>query len=326
MKIDDLKRSRNVEDRRGQSSGGPRMRNSGLGGGFSRSSSGGIGGGMGGLLLQLLLSRGGGGKWVMLAILAFMLFGGGLNNLGGLGSLLGGSNYSTQTQYQTQSSSNSASTSEATDEEAEFLSKVLYTTEEYWSETFANEGLTYHAPTLVLYTDGTSTGCGFGSAQAGPFYCPADEKVYIDLSFYRELTTKYNATGDFAMAYVLAHEVGHHVQNELGTMSEYNNAIRTMSERNRNKMTVRLELQADYYAGAWANYVESQRLLEVGDIQEAMNAAHAVGDDTLQEQAYGRVVPDSFTHGSSAQRMAWFERGYKYGDLAHGDTFNTVID
>ena len=161
-----------------------------------------------------------------------------------------------------------------------------------------------------------------GQAAAGPFYCPSDQKIYLDISFYKELTTKYKASGDFAMAYVIAHEVGHHIQNELGTLQSYQRATQGKSETQKNALNVRLELQADYYAGVWARYIEEQGLMDTGDIEEALNAAHAVGDDTLQEQAYGYSVPDSFTHGSSEQRMRWFKRGYQYGDFEHGDTFS----
>lgn len=204
------------------------------------------------------------------------------------------------------------------------MSKVLGTTEDFWTQEFANNGYTYDAPTLVFYTDQTQTGCGTGSAQAGPFYCSADRKIYIDTSFYQELSNKYNAAGDFAMAYVIAHEVGHHVQNELGTLGAYHQKRAQLSDKEGNALNVRLELQADYYAGAWAKYVEGQGLLDIGDIEEAMNAAHAVGDDTLQQEAYGRTVPDSFTHGTSAQRKKWFDLGYTHGDLAHGDTFSVA--
>ncbi|MGT2666032.1 KPN_02809 family neutral zinc metallopeptidase [Streptococcus rifensis] len=304
MKIDDLKKSNRVEDRRGQ-------RSSGAGYG---SSSGGLGSG---LLLQLLLSSGK-GKWLILGLLLLTFIGGGSN----LGNLVGLDTGGYSNTYQEAAESSST---DVTDEEAVFLSKVFQSTEDFWTEEFASEGLTYNPPTLVLYSGRTSTACGLGDAATGPFYCPGDNKVYIDLSFYRDLSTKYNAEGDFAMAYVIAHEVGHHVQNELGTMTEFSRARQQLSEKDANALTVRLELQADYYAGAWAKYVEGQGLLEPGDIDEAMAAAHAVGDDTLQEQAYGRVVPDSFTHGTSEQRRKWFDRGYQYGDLAHGDTFSGDI-
>ena len=299
MKLDDLKQSNRVEDRRGQSS--PSFGGSG-------------GNGMGGLLLQLLLSRGK-GKWIIIGILLLSFFVGG----GQLGDLIGLNSY--QSSYE-----KNYTPSTVSDEDAVFISKVFASTEEYWTQEFEKEGLTYHPPTLVIYDQATETGgCGVGSASAGPFYCPADNKVYIDLTFYQELSTKYQAAGDFAMAYVIAHEVGHHVQNELGTMDTYNQKRQGLSEKAANALNVRLELQADYYAGAWANYVEGQGLLEVGDIDEALAAAHAVGDDTLQEAAYGTTVPDSFTHGTSEQRQKWFMRGHQYGDLQHGDTFSGSI-
>ena len=299
MKLDDLKQSNRVEDRRGQS--GPSFGGSG-------------GNGMGGLLLQLLLSRGK-GKWIIIGILLLSFFVGG----GQLGDLIGLNSY--QSSYE-----KNYTPSTVSDEDAVFISKVFASTEEFWTQEFEKEGLTYHPPTLVIYDQATETGgCGVGSASAGPFYCPADNKVYIDLTFYQELSTKYQAAGDFAMAYVIAHEVGHHVQNELGTMDTYNQKRQGLSEKAANALNVRLELQADYYAGAWANYVEGQGLLEVGDIDEALAAAHAVGDDTLQEAAYGTTVPDSFTHGTSEQRQKWFMRGYQYGDLRHGDTFSGSI-
>ncbi|MDK6520112.1 neutral zinc metallopeptidase [Aerococcus urinae] len=304
MKWEDLRRSRNVEDRRGQSTG-PR-----------RSS-----GGLGNLLSLLFLTRGA-PRWLIILILAFTIFGGGSLLGGGLGN----SGSSTGSEPQTEEVSQDGS-QQASDQEKEFLSAVLGSTEDFWQQKFADYGKDYEPARLVLYTDHVQTGgCGFGSAQAGPFYCSGDKTVYIDLSFYRELKNRYHAPGDFAMAYVLAHEVGHHIQTELGTMAKYQSAIRRASEEEKNALSVRLELQADYYAGVWAHYAEDQGLLEAGDIDEAMQAANAVGDDTLQKEAYGRVVPDSFTHGSSAQRQAWFQRGYQYGDLEHGDTFNTRLD
>ncbi len=300
MKIDDLRKSSNIEDRRGQSSSGSS---------FSAGSSG------GNLLLGLLFSRlGWKGKLIILVVLLAF---GGMSNLGGLLSPSTSSNPYQSSQVTTTGTS-------VSDADAEFMSKVLGTTEDFWTQEFANNGYTYDAPTLVFYTDQTQTGCGTGSAQAGPFYCSADRKIYIDTSFYQELSNKYNAAGDFAMAYVIAHEVGHHVQNELGTLGAYHQKRAQLSDKEGNALNVRLELQADYYAGAWAKYVEGQGLLDIGDIEEAMNAAHAVGDDTLQQEAYGRTVPDSFTHGTSAQRKKWFDLGYTYGDIAHGDTFSVA--
>ncbi|HEM3701908.1 TPA: neutral zinc metallopeptidase [Streptococcus suis] len=300
MKIDDLRKSSNIEDRRGQSSSGSS---------FSAGSSG------GNLLLGLLFSRlGWKGKLIVLVVLLAF---GGMSNLGGLLSPSTSTNPYQSSQVTTTGTS-------VSDADAEFMSKVLGTTEDFWTREFANNGYTYDAPTLVFYTDQTQTGCGTGSAQAGPFYCSADRKIYIDTSFYQELSNKYNAAGDFAMAYVIAHEVGHHVQNELGTLGAYHQKRAQLSDKEGNALNVRLELQADYYAGAWAKYVEGQGLLDIGDIEEAMNAAHAVGDDTLQQEAYGRTVPDSFTHGTSAQRKKWFDLGYTYGDIAHGDTFSVA--
>ncbi|MDK6234407.1 KPN_02809 family neutral zinc metallopeptidase [Aerococcus sanguinicola] len=305
MKWDDLRRSKNVDDRRGQSMGRP-----------SRSG----GSGLGGLLSLLLMSRRGGGKWLVIIIILMMLFGGGSFLGGGLGQEASNQEAQTSQQVETQQAG-------ASSEEKDFLSAVLGSTEDFWSDLFQSQGQSYDPATLVLYTDHVQTGgCGFGSAQAGPFYCPGDQSVYIDLSFYRELKNRYQAPGDFAMAYVLAHEVGHHIQNELGIMDKYQRAVQSAGETEANQLSVRLELQADYLAGVWAHYAENQGLLESGDIQEALQAANAVGDDTLQEAAYGQVVPDSFTHGSAKQRQAWFERGYKYGDLDHGDTFNTYLD
>ncbi|MBL6537500.1 neutral zinc metallopeptidase [Streptococcus suis] len=300
MKLDDLRQSKNIEDRREQSSSGINY----------RQASGGSN-----LLFSLLFSRlGWKGKLVL--ILVFLLFGG----MSGLGNLLPGS--TSYNQYQ--SSQVTTSGTNISDQDAIFMSKVLGSTEDFWTQEFANNGYTYDAPTLVFYSDQTQTGCGIGSSQAGPFYCSADQKIYIDTTFYQELSNRYNAAGDFAMAYVIAHEVGHHVQNELGILGAYHQKRAQLSDKEGNALNVRLELQADYYAGAWAKYVEGQGLLEVGDIEEAMNAAHAVGDDTLQQEAYGRTVPDSFTHGTSAQRKKWFDLGYTHGDLAHGDTFSVA--
>ncbi|MBS4218552.1 neutral zinc metallopeptidase [Bacillus sp. FJAT-49711] len=206
---------------------------------------------------------------------------------------------------------------------SEFVSVVLADTEDVWSEIFKENGLEYKNPILVLYTDSVQSACGAASSAVGPFYCPGDQKLYIDLSFYDELQQRFNAPGDFAMAYVIAHEVGHHVQKLLGTSDQVAALRQKLSEKEYNKYSVRLELQADYYAGVWANHAESLNILDDGDIAEAIKAASAVGDDTLQKQARGYVVPESFTHGTSEQRMRWFKKGYQSGDLDEGDTFNT---
>jgi predicted metalloprotease len=175
----------------------------------------------------------------------------------------------------------------------------------------------------VLFTDQVQSACGVAGASIGPFYCPGDEKVYIDLAFYEELRQRFNAPGDFAQAYVVAHEVGHHVQNLLGIMDRVNALQQRSREAEANQLSVRLELQADFFAGMFARYVQNQGMLDAGDIEEALEAASAVGDDRLQRQATGRVMPDSFTHGTSEQRLRWFRRGYETGDMRQGDTFST---
>lgn len=211
------------------------------------------------------------------------------------------------------------------DEENElydFASVVLAETETVWDNLFEEQGLEYEYPTLVIYNDSVDTACGPATSAVGPFYCPGDNSVYIDLSFYEELKQNFKAPGDFAFAYVIAHEVGHHVQNQLG-ISEQVMALRNqMSEAEFNKYMVRLELQADYFAGVWAHYVERANLLEKGDFEEALNAASSVGDDRIQSEAWGYVVPDKFTHGTSEQRMRWFDRGFESGTIEDGDTFN----
>lgn len=208
------------------------------------------------------------------------------------------------------------------EELAEFASVVLADTEAVWQDIFYEYGEVYQEPILVLYSGYVQSACGTAGSSTGPFYCPGDNKVYIDLSFFQEMETRFDAPGDFAMAYVIAHEVGHHVQNQLGIMDEYQRLRSQMSQTEFNKLTVRLELQADYLAGVWAHYVDDMNYMEDGDIQEAMNAASAVGDDRIQKQTQGYVVPDSFTHGTSEQRMRWFMKGYNEGDLDQWDTFS----
>jgi len=206
---------------------------------------------------------------------------------------------------------------------AQFVSVVLAETEDVWTELFSTNNQTYSYPGLVLYTDYVESACGMAGSATGPFYCPPDQKVYIDLSFYKELQERFKAPGDFAMAYVIAHEVGHHVQNLLGIMDEVSSAQQNLSEAESNAYSVRLELQADYLAGVWAHYVNRMNLLEEGDLNEALNAASAVGDDRIQKQSQGYIVPDSFTHGTSEQRQRWFYKGFTSGTLDGGDTFNT---
>lgn len=208
---------------------------------------------------------------------------------------------------------------------AVFVAKVLGSTEETWGNVFQQSGHQYPAPKLVLFTGQTSTACGAGQAAMGPFYCPADRKVYIDLSFYQEMKNRFKAPGDFAQAYVIAHEVGHHIQNLMGTSDQVQRARQSArSEAEANQYSVRLELQADCFAGVWANHADGEnRILEAGDVEEAMTAAAAIGDDALQKQAQGYAVPDSFTHGTSQQRMRWFNQGLSTGDVNQCNTFET---
>lgn len=211
----------------------------------------------------------------------------------------------------------SLNVSEQEEELANFVSVVLADTEEVWSDEFEKRGLTYEEPKLVLFKDRVQSACGTTSSAVGPFYCPGDHKLYIDLSFYKELKQRFEAPGDFAMAYVIAHEVGHHVQTLLHTGDQVSS-----EQKRTNEYSIRFELQADYLAGVWAHYAEGKGYLEKGDLEEALNAANAVGDDNIQKKAQGYVVPESFTHGTSEQRERWFNKGYKTGTLEGGDTFN----
>ncbi|PAE23403.1 MULTISPECIES: neutral zinc metallopeptidase [Bacillaceae] len=253
-----------------------------------------IGGGLGGIIIVLLFTFLGGGD---------------------PGELLGnitGTDSGTSVPYEE---------SEQEKELADFVSVVLADTEEVWTEIFEEQGLQYKEPTLVLYSGSVQSACGAASSSVGPFYCPGDQKLYIDLSFYEELQRKFQAPGDFAMAYVIAHEVGHHVQTLLGTTEEIMPLRQKMSEEKFNKYLVRFELQADYYSGVWAHHAQGMGYLEEGDLEEALNAATAVGDDTLQKRAQGYVVPESFTHGTSEQRKSWFHKGFQNGTIKGGDTF-----
>lgn len=208
------------------------------------------------------------------------------------------------------------------DEQAQFVAVVLADTEDTWTEIFATAGRQYRRPTLVLFSGAVQSACGFAQAAMGPFYCPADQKVYIDLSFYSDLQNRFQAPGDFAQAYVIAHEVGHHVQTLLGISEKVQRQKSGLSDAAANQLSVRLELQADCLAGIWAHDADRTRdLLEQGDIEEGLNAASAIGDDRLQKQSRGYVTPESFTHGSSEQRVRWFERGYASGNMNRCDTF-----
>lgn len=278
--------SSNVEDARGMGGGG--------GGGFR------IGGGG--------LSIGS----IVIAVIAGWIFG--INPLALLGMVDGGSAPAQQQQP--------APAPPAEDTQARFVSVVLADTEDVWRAKFKEMGATYREPKLRLFTGREPTACGTGQAAMGPFYCPADEKVYIDLRFYEVMKSKLGAPGDFAQAYVIAHEVGHHVQKLMGITDRMENARRRLSEAQYNQLSVRLELQADCFAGIWAHDAQRARqVIEQGDIEEAMNAATQIGDDTIQRRQQGTIVPESFTHGTSAQRVAWFKRGLQTGSVAQCDTF-----
>ena len=215
-----------------------------------------------------------------------------------------------------------------TDDAGKFADVVLADTDELWTAIFQEKGMSYERPTIVLFDNSVSSACGSASSATGPFYCPTDQKVYLDLTFQQELKDRFGAGGDFPMAYVIAHEVGHHVQNLLGTSDKVQQMRGEVSETEYNRLSVKLELQADFYAGIYANYIkklqqDGQSVLEDGDIEEALTAASAIGDDRLQKQSQGTVVPDSFTHGTSSQRMKWFKKGYETGDVNQGDTFSS---
>ena len=295
MKWQGRRRSQNVEDRRGQSARG------------SGSS------GMNPLLMmslfKFLFSKTG---LVVVGIVIVLSIVTGINPLSFIGNMAGGSSPLSNTTVPYQPTAEE-------DMLAAFCATILADTEDVWNKLIDN----YREPTLVIFTNSVSSACGMASSASGPFYCPADEKLYIDLSFFQEMEDKLNAPGDFAQAYVIAHEVGHHVQNILGISGEVQQMRGKVSQTEYNEYSVRLELQADFLAGVWANHSQrSAAMMEKGDLEEALNAANAIGDDRLQKQATGRVVPDSFTHGTSKQRMKWFSKGFATGDLKQGDTFS----
>jgi predicted metalloprotease len=255
------------------------------------------------------LALGGGGIGTLLLILAVWLCGGDPRAL--LDQLGGGAAPQEQTQQAPQGQPNAQN-----DEQRKFVASVLGSTEDVWRKVLPQQaGRQYQDPRLVLFTDQVPSACGYASSASGPFYCPGDNKLYLDFGFFNDLKTEFRAPGDFAQAYVIAHEVGHHVQNLLGTMDKVHAA------GNSNEMSVRLELQADCYAGVWANYAQKQGLVEAGDAEEAIRAAQAVGDDAIQKRAQGYVVPESFTHGSAQQRMQWFTRGFQNADMRQCNTF-----
>ena len=269
--------------------------------------------GMGGRGLAL----GGGGIGTLLLIHAVWLCGG---DPRALLEQLGGETAPSVQQQPQQAQNNQAQT----DDEKRFVSAVLKSTENVWNEILPQQArVRYVEPKLVLFSNQTTSACGQASAATGPFYCPGDEKLYLDFGFFRELKTRFGAPGDFAQAYVIAHEVGHYVQDLIGTMDKVTAAQQRASETQANQLSVRLELQADCYAGVWANYVQKKGLLEAGDVEEAMKAAASVGDDSIQKQSQGYVVPESFTHGSAQQRMSWFTKGFQSGNIRQCDTFAT---
>ncbi|PWJ40147.1 KPN_02809 family neutral zinc metallopeptidase [Sediminitomix flava] len=288
MKWQGRKKSKNTIDRRGESGGGRRK------GGFT----------LVGILIAFALS--------------FILGGNPLNYLG----LVTG----VENSIELKSRGNENYKPSAREEQmANFVSVVQADTEDVWAKLFKEHGMVYKDPKLVMFTSNTTSGCGKANSATGPFYCSLDETIYIDLSFFDELKSRFGAPGDFAMAYVIAHEVGHHVQHLLGTTDKVHSQARKISKKEYNKLSVKLELQADYYAGVWAkNADEMKNILDEGDIEEAINAANAIGDDRLQKQAQGYVVPDAFTHGTSKQRMEWFKKGYESGDPLKGNTFEVL--
>jgi predicted metalloprotease len=244
-----------------------------------------------------------------------------------LGLLLGGDPQQLLSDYASNSSSSTAQQTPIQESEEEkalasFVKVTLADTEQIWGDIFSQNNMTYKNPTLVMFRNSTTSPCGNASAQTGPFYCPADEKIYLDLGFFEELTQKLGAHGDFSLAYVIAHEVGHHIQYVLGTTEKVRQMQSRTDEVGANKLSVAMELQADFYAGVWAHYNQKyNNALEPGDVEEALSAANAVGDDRLQKNSQGYVVPDAFTHGTSEQRMYWFKLGYQTGDLSKGNTF-----
>ena len=287
MKWEGNRESNNVEDRRGQGGGG--------GGGF----------GLGGRSIGI--------GTVVLALIGWGVFG--INPLTTIGVLSGSGSPAPVQQ-------GPAKAPPSSDQGAKFVSTVLASTEDVWKDIFAKSGAQYQPPKLVLFTGATRTACGTGQSAMGPFYCPADYKVYLDMDFFNTMARQLGAPGQFAQAYVVAHEVGHHVQNLLGISGKVDGMRGRVSERDQNALSVRLELQADCYAGVWANHSQQAKSwLEQGDIESAVNAAQQIGDDKLQRQSTGTVRPDSFTHGSSAQRVRWFTQGLKTGSVQSCDTF-----
>ena len=302
MRWQGRRQSENIRDVRDSGGGGI----GGLGGGPSRG--------------PFVVRRAGGGSIGILIVIVIIAWLAGINPL----ELLSGGGGSVSPGPSPQGQSSGVRTG-ATDEMRDFVATVLADTEDTWKEVFAEHGQTYEEPTLTLFSGSVQSACGAASAASGPFYCPNDQNLYIDLDFYEELRQRFGAPGDFAQAYVLAHEVGHHVQNQLGILDKVHSAEARLSEGDANALSVRTELQADCLAGVWANHTQKEGILEEGDIDEALTAAAAVGDDTIQRRTQGYVVPETFNHGTSAQRKTWFTRGFQGGDIDSCDTFSGSI-
>jgi predicted metalloprotease len=301
------RQSDNIDDQRG---GG------GLGGG--------LGGGPGRIRIGPGIGTAGGGGLsgiLILVVLFFVLRACGIDPM----AVLTGDETGMQTEDQGGSGPQSGSNAGASDEMKQFVATVLAETEDTWNGIFKAQGKTYEEPRLTLFSGQIRSACGFASAASGPFYCPEDHKVYLDTNFFTLLDRQFGASGDFAQAYVIAHEVGHHVQNLIGILPKFNQMRQRMDEVQANQMSVRVELQADCFAGIWGHFTDQKGILEKGDVEEALNAAQQIGDDTLQRRTQGYVVPESFNHGTSAQRQAWFARGFKSGRLQDCDTFNNPI-
>jgi predicted metalloprotease len=292
MRWGDMRRSDNIEDRTGANSGGGRMP---------------FGGGM----------RLGGGTLIVVVIVSLLF---GVNPLQFLGMMDSGGPV-VATPQQLPPSAGPRTSPAAPEPEKDFVSRTVGDTEDVWTALFKAMGTRYEPPTLVLFSRSTQSVCGTASAASGPFYCPGDQKVYLDTAFFRELSSRFGAPGDFAAAYVIAHEIGHHVQNQLGTMRKFDQAAARMDARQRNALSVRLELQADCYAGVWGYFAAKRNLLDAGDAEEGLRAAAAVGDDAIQQKAKGYVVPDAFTHGRAEQRARWFKTGLTTGDPRSCNTF-----
>ncbi len=267
-------------------------------------------------------SSGGFSTIIIMIVLFFVLRSCGIDPLQILAGGTDGANPFDQMIPQSQPQTSQVPKSAPNDKQAEFTAIVLAETEDVWSGIFQSSGTQYSKPTLVLFSDAVRSACGSATSASGPFYCPADSKIYIDLSFYDQLARRFGASGDFAQAYVLAHEVGHHVQNIIGVLPKFNQMRRRMSAAEANAMSVRVELQADCFAGVWGYYTEQKGLLEEGDIEEALNAATQIGDDTIQKRTQGYIVPESFNHGTAEQRRNWFYRGFQSGKLDDCDTFS----